>query len=132
MAYLETLLTVGFRALHCSSLEVGTSLCLKIDLKNAHNEAMRAVIQAGGVVGAQYRATRVPCGLRVFFVVVVGRARAICYIGLSAYTRVVRSVDREDRPPQWGVVHEHTRRLTPVFMNTQQQKIEFSLADRGI
>ena len=38
--------------------------------------------------------------------------------GLSAHTLVVRSVGQEDGSPQWGVVHEHTRRPTPVFMNT--------------
>ena len=42
--------------------------------------------------------------------------------GLSAsYSRVVRSVGREGRPPQWGVVHEHTSRPTPVFRNTQKK-----------
>ena len=40
--------------------------------------------------------------------------------GLSAHTLVVRSVGQEDGSPQWGVVHEHTRRPTPVFMNTQK------------
>ena len=38
--------------------------------------------------------------------------------GLSAHTLAVRSVGQEDGSPQWGVVHEHTRRPTPVFMNT--------------
>ena len=39
--------------------------------------------------------------------------------GLSAHTLVVRSVGQEDGCPQWGVVNEHTRRPTPVFMNTK-------------
>jgi len=39
--------------------------------------------------------------------------------GLSAHTLVVRSVGQEGGSPQWGVVHEHTRRPTPVFMNTK-------------
>ena len=38
---------------------------------------------------------------------------------LAAHTRVGRSVGREDRPPQWGVVHEHTPVSIPVFMNTK-------------
>ena len=70
------------------------------------------VTKAGGVVGAKYRAIRAPCGLCSFSSWSDAR-------GLSTYTRVVRSVGREDRPPQWGVVHEHTRRPTPVFMNTK-------------
>ena len=36
---------------------------------------------------------------------------------LAAHTRVGRSVAQEDRPPQWGVVHEHTPLSIPVFMN---------------
>lgn len=60
-------------------------------------------IKAGGVVGAKYRATRAPCGLCDFSSWSDER-------GLSEYTRFVRSVSREDRPPQWGIVHEHTRR----------------------
>ena len=36
---------------------------------------------------------------------------------LAAHTRLGRSVGREDRPPQWGVVHEHTPVSIPVFMN---------------
>ena len=35
------------------------------------------------------------------------------------HTLVVRLVDQEDGSPQWGVVYEHTRRPTPVFMNTK-------------
>ena len=38
---------------------------------------------------------------------------------LSAHIRLGRSVDREDRAPQWGVVHEHTPVSIPVFMNTK-------------
>ena len=38
---------------------------------------------------------------------------------LAAHTRVGRSVGRIDRPPQWGVVHEHTPVSIPVFMNTK-------------
>ena len=38
---------------------------------------------------------------------------------LPTHTRVGRSVGREDRPPQWGVVHEHTPVSIPVFMNTK-------------
>ena len=38
---------------------------------------------------------------------------------LAAHTRLGRSVGREDRPPQWGVVHEHTPVSIPVFMNTK-------------
>ena len=38
---------------------------------------------------------------------------------LAAQPRVGRSVGREDRPPQWGVVHEHTPVSIPVFMNTK-------------
>ena len=45
--------------------------------------------------------------------------------GLSAHTLVVRSVGQEDGSPQWGVVHEHTRRPTPVFMNTKQINSNF-------
>ena len=40
---------------------------------------------------------------------------------LAAHTRVGRSVGREDRPPQWGVVHEHTPVRIPVFMNTETE-----------
>ena len=43
--------------------------------------------------------------------------------GLSAHALVVRSVGQEDGSPQWGVVHEHTRRPTPVFMNTHTKRI---------
>ena len=45
--------------------------------------------------------------------------------GLSAHALVVRSVGQEDRSPQRGVVHEHTRRPTPVFMNTKQINSNF-------
>ena len=45
--------------------------------------------------------------------------------GLSAHTLVVRSVGQEDGSPQWGVVHEHTRRPTPVFMNTKKSNSNF-------
>ena len=38
---------------------------------------------------------------------------------LAAHTRLGRSVGREDRPPQWGAVHEHTPVSIPVFMNTK-------------
>ena len=38
---------------------------------------------------------------------------------LAAHTQVGLSVGREDRPPQWGVVHEHTPVSIPVFMNTK-------------
>ena len=38
---------------------------------------------------------------------------------LAAHTRLGRSVGREDRPPQWGVVHEHTPVSIPVFMNAK-------------
>ena len=70
------------------------------------------VPEAGGVVGPKYRATRALRGPRAS----APRSDAG---GLSAHTRVVRSVGREDRPLQWGIVHEHTRRPTPVFMNTK-------------
>ena len=43
--------------------------------------------------------------------------------GLSAHILVVRSVGQEDGPPQWGVVHEHTRRPSPVFMNADHQHL---------
>ena len=48
--------------------------------------------------------------------------------GLSAHTLVVRSVGQESGrriSPQWGVVHEHTRRPTPVFMNTKMFNSNF-------
>ena len=51
--------------------------------------------------------------------------------GLSAHTLVVRTVGQEDGSPQWGVVHEHTRRPTPVFMNTKNQ-FGFSPTDLGM
>ena len=44
---------------------------------------------------------------------------------LAAHTRVGLSVGREDRPPQWGVVHEHTPVSIPVFMNTKTAKSNF-------
>ena len=45
---------------------------------------------------------------------------------LAAHTRVGRSVGREDRPPQWGVVHEHTPVSIPVFMNTKTVNSNFT------
>ena len=44
---------------------------------------------------------------------------------LAAHTRVGRSVGREDRPPQWGVVHDHTPVSIPVIMNTKTAKSNF-------
>ena len=44
---------------------------------------------------------------------------------LAAHTRVGRSAGREDRPPQWGVVHEHTPVSIPVFMNTKTANSNF-------
>ena len=44
---------------------------------------------------------------------------------LAAHIRVGRSVGREDRPPQWGVVHEHTPVSIPVFMNTKTANSNF-------
>ena len=81
--------------------------------------------KAGGVAGEEYRATRASCGLCLLSP--WSDARGL----LSAYTQVVRSVGREDRPPtspvgQWGVVHEHTRWPTLVFMNTHIYKIQWT------
>ena len=45
--------------------------------------------------------------------------------GLSAHTLAVRSVGQKNGSPQWGVVHEHTRRPTPVFMNTKMCNSNF-------
>ena len=51
--------------------------------------------------------------------------------GLSAHALVVRrsvgrSGSQEGGSPQWGVVHEHTRRPTPVFMNTHKNNLNFN------
>ena len=48
--------------------------------------------------------------------------------GLSAHTLIIRSVGQEGGSPQWRVVHEHTRRPMPVFMNTKKNNSNF--ADR--
>ena len=46
--------------------------------------------------------------------------------GLCAHALVVRSVGQEGGSPQWGVVYyEHTRRPTPVFMNTKKVNSNF-------
>ena len=50
---------------------------------------------------------------------------------LAAHTRLGRSVGREDRLPQWGVVHEHTPVSIPVFMNTKKYEFEVSLTGLG-
>ena len=74
--------------------------------------------KAAGVFEPKYRATCAPHGARSFCAV-VGRARAICsYLA-------VRSIGQEDGSSQWGVIHEHTRRPTPVFMNTQKINSNF-------
>ena len=51
----------------------------------------------------------------------------------AAHTRLGRSVGREDRPPQWGVVHEHTPVSIPVFLIHEHKncEFEFSLTDLG-
>ena len=52
---------------------------------------------------------------------------------LAAHTRLGRSVGREDRPPQWGVVHEHTPVSIPESRVHEHKnyEFEFSLTDLG-
>ena len=74
------------------------------------SRGMHPVRKAVGVFGPKYRyratRARAPHGPALF----MPWSDAP---GLSAHTLVVRSVGQEDGSPQWGVVHEHTRRPTP-------------------
>ena len=76
--------------------------------------------KAAGVFGPKYRATRAPHGPCSFYAV-VGRVWAICAYPGRSVGRSGRRRRPPDLPsPQWGVVHEHTRRPTPPVFNTKK------------
>ena len=53
--------------------------------------------------------------------------------GLSTHHLAVRSVGQEGGFPQWGVVHEHTRRPTPVGVHEHtKNQFGFSSTDLGM